>query len=419
MKETEIKGRGFPQLLKVNEAIKRIEKEIKYKINEFERTHIDRVIGRINYEDIRSPIDVPPFDRAAMDGYAIKAEEIIGASINNPITLKIIDEIKPGETPKKEVKKGTAIEISTGAPIPPGANAVIPYENVKRTNRQIEVYSTIPPGKNVSRKGEDLKRNQIIIERRTIIRPWNIAALASANITELKVLRKPRIAIISTGAELIEPGETPTPGKVINSTKIMLGELIKENGGEPIEYGNLEDDTDKISKNILKASKENDIVITTGGTSIGKSDYTIEAALKIGANLIFHGVAIRPGKPVALAKLKEKPIIMLSGYPVAALMEFEIFVKKIIHKICDTKEMPPLKIKAKIKRRTPSQLGVRDFLRVILKRTKKGIIAEPLRLTGSGILSTITRATGIIEIPEEVEGLEKGEIVDVIILKPF
>lgn len=290
---------------------------------------------------------------------------------------------------------------------------------MKRTNRQIEVYSTIPPGKNVSRKGEDLKRNQIIIERRTIIRPWNIAALASANITELKVLRKPRIAIISTGAELIEPGETPTPGKVINSTKIMLGELIKENGGEPIEYGNLEDDTDKISKNILKASKENDIVITTGGTSIGKSDYTIEAALKIGANLIFHGVAIRPGKPVALAKLKEKPIIMLSGYPVAALMEFEIFVKKIIHKICDTKEMPPLKIKAKIKRRTPSQLGVRDFLRVILKRTKKGIIAEPLRLTGSGILSTITRATGIIEIPEEVEGLEKGEIVDVIILKPF
>ncbi|MEM3541534.1 MAG: molybdopterin molybdotransferase MoeA [Candidatus Methanomethylicia archaeon] len=408
---------GFKTLIKVNDAIEMIKRKLKHRLVEYEEVRILEALNRICYENVTSPMDIPPFDRAAMDGYAVKAEDTINASIKNPILLEVTNCIEPGNIKDLEVKSGCAIEISTGSPIPKNADAVIPYEDTKRIGKYIEVYSPVHPGKNISFKGEDIKKGDIILEKGTIIRPWDIAVLASTNISKVKVLRKPKIGILSIGSEIIEPGSRWEEGKIFNSTGVMLRAFVMEDLGEPIDLGIVEDEEDKICERIMNSIDKCDIIITTGGTAIGKTDKTINAIKRIGGEVIFHGVSMRPGKPTAMAILNGKPIVMLSGFPVAALTGYQNFVRKIIEQICEIKFLPQPKIKAKIARRIASQLGSREHLRVKVVKRGDEYIAIPLRLTGSGLLSSITQATGIIVIPEELEGLEEGEEVEVTLIR--
>jgi len=410
-------GIGFKSLIKVDDAIKRIKAKLNYRIVEYEEVNVLEALNRICYEDVIANLDIPPFDRAAMDGYAVKAEDTIGASIKNPILLKVSGYVETGVKQNLELKSGCAIEISTGAPIPKYANAVIPYEDVRRIGDYIEVYSPVHPWKNVSLKGEDIKAGDVVLKKGTIIRPWDIAALASLNINKIRVIRKPKIGILSTGTEIIEPGGKLENGKIFNSTKIMLKALIIEDHGEPVDLGVVEDDEEKICEVILKSIDQCDVIITTGGTSVGKSDKTINAIKSVGGEIIFHGVAMRPGKPTAMAILKGKPIVMLSGFPVAALTGYQNFVKTILEEICGMKFPQQPKVKAKMARRVASQLGSREYLRVKVVKEGEEYIAIPLRLTGSGLLSSVTQATGIVIIPEEVEGIEEGEIVEVTLIK--
>jgi len=408
---------SFKTLTKVDEALKLIDEKVTYKVEGYEEIEISEAVNRICYEDIISPINVPPFTRAAMDGYAVKAEDTTSASIKNPIILKVIGCIDVGRTPEIELKPGCAIEISTGAPIPKGADAVIPYEETKRINGYIEVYSQVHPWKNVSLMGEDIKVGDIILKKGTIIRPWDIAVLVSVNILKVKVLKKPIIGVLSTGSEVIEPGGNIEEGKIWNSTKAMLKAMIIEDYGVPLDLGVVEDDEDKICEKIMNALPKCDIIITTGGTSIGRSDKTVSAMRRIGGEIIFHGVSMRPGKPTAMAIVKGKPIVMLSGFPVAALTGYQNFVRRVMERICGIKFPPQPKIKARIDRRIASQLGSREYLRVKVLKRNGEYIAIPLRLTGSGLLSSITQAAGIVVIPENVEGYEEGDIVEVTLLR--
>lgn len=410
-------GLGFKTLITVQDALSKIKENIKYRIKEVEEVSLLSSLGRISAEEIKASMDIPPFNRAAMDGYAALSDDIRGASPNNPAILKIIGKIEAGEIKQIKLNSGEAVEIATGARIPEEADVVIPYEEARRINNYIEVYKSLPKWKNISRKGEDLKRGETILPKNRVIRAWDIGVLASLNITKVKVYRKPRIGILSTGSELIELGEKIKPGKIVNSTKWMLAALIIENGAKYVDLGNIQDDIEKIGNKIREAIRNLDIIITTGGTSVGRKDYTVKAVEKLGAKIIFHGVSIKPGKPTGIAVYEGKPIAMLSGFPVAALVGFEIFVKPIIEIICGVKFTPPPKIKAKITRRIASTPGIRDFLRVKIVEKNGEHYAEPLKLTGSGILSTVTKANGIIVIPEEVEGLEEGEEVEVVLLR--
>ena len=414
-----VREKGFTKLIKVEEAKRLIDEKIAYNIREYEEVDLLESLGRISFENVMSPIDVPPFDRAAMDGYAAKAKDITGASMRNPAILKVIGYIEAGDKKETILTERSAVEISTGAPIPKGADTVIPYEETRRTGEYIEVYSAIPPGRNISKKGEDIRRGEVVLRRGEKIKSWNIGVLASINKVKVKVYRKPRVAIISTGNELKELGEKLGEKEIINSTGAMLKALICEVGGEPVYYGNVSDDTNLISKKIMKSIRFNDFIVVTGGTSVGKRDYTIEAVMKAGGKIIFHGVAMRPGKPTALAILNGKPILMLSGYPVAALIGFHLFGRKIMNRICGTKDPPLPKVKAKISRRVASRPGITDFLRVKIYKTPNGLIAEPLKITGSGVLSSIIKSNGLVIISEEKEGLEHEEEVDVIIFKPL
>ncbi|MCD6420953.1 MAG: molybdopterin molybdotransferase MoeA, partial [Thaumarchaeota archaeon] len=297
--------------------------------------------------------------------------------------------------------------------------AVVPVEKARRIGGFVEVYDQVHPNQNVSKRGEDYSRGDLVLGRGWIIKPWHIGALASLGITVVKVLRKPRAVIISTGRELVELGSPLEPGRVYNSTKPMLKALLKAYGVESLDFGILEDDEEAISERIREGLRAADLVIVTGGTSVGALDLVPEAVSKL-CDLMIHGFAIRPGKPTGFAISHGKPIFMLSGFPVAALIGFMILVPPALEEMLGCRFDPPPRIRGRLLRRVASPPGIRSYIRVRVYREKSGeVLVEPLRTTGSGILSTLTRGNGLLTIPEEVEGYDEGDEVEVELLSPI
>jgi len=412
-------GSGFKRLHKVDEVLKLVLPLIK-QIEDVEVVGVAESLGRVLAEDVESPVDIPPFDRAAVDGYAVRAEDTYGASPSNPIILKLIGSSTPSKPFIGEVKRGEAVEISTGAPLPRGANAVVPYEESKGVGSEVEVYRSLPSYVNVSRRGEDLRVGDVICRQGVRVRPWDVGLMASAGIKEVRVYRRPIVAIISTGEEVVELEEyKPSKGSyaVVNSTKYVLEGLVKELGGIPKYLGVVGDDVDDIGRVVAKGLEVGDMVLTTGGSSVGRTDYTVKALEGLKPELLIHGLAIRPGKPTCIAVVRGKPVIALSGFPVAALVGFEALAKPILLHMMHTEEEPRPVVKARLTRRLPGQPGVRVFARVRVFRVGGEYYAEPLAVTGSGVLSTLARGNGILIIPEDVEGFDEGDLVDVLILR--
>ena len=412
--------KGFKTLIKVSEALERFRKAVVHRIEEAEEVELMDALGRICAEDVKAVMDVPPYDRSAVDGYAIIAEDVFSASPMNPIKLKLVGKILTGSTPLTipRIERGEAVEIMTGAPIPLNANAVVMVEDVKIVENGIEVLKPVHPYQNVSRRGEDFKRGEIVIKRGVRVKPWHIGALASLNIGKLKVFRRPRISVLSTGDELIEFGEELKPGKIINSTKPMLMALLLEEGCIPLDLGIAGDDVDEIYSKILTGLRKSDGVIVTGGTSIGVKDLVPEAVKRLG-EIIFHGLRMRPGKPTGAAVSAGKPIFMLSGFPVAAAIGFEVLVRPILAHMQRCTIEPRPKIRGIITRRVVNPPNTRSYVRVRVFESDDKVMVEPLRLTGSGILSSLTRGNGLLMIPEELEGYDEGDIVEVELLQPI
>ena len=412
---------GFRELVRVFEAIRMLKSRITHRVRAIEEVSLLDALGRVCGEDIRAPIDSPGFDRSALDGYAVIAEDTFGASQTNPIQLEVIGESRVGADTRKlpRIRRGQAIGIMTGAPMPPGANAVVPVEKARRIGGFVEVYDQVHPNQNVSKRGEDYSRGDLVLGRGWIIKPWHIGALASLGITAVKVLRKPRAAIISTGRELVELGSPLEPGRVYNSTKPMLEALLKAYGVEPLDFGIVEDDEEVVSERIREGLRAADLVIVTGGTSVGALDLVPEAVSKL-CDFMIHGFAIRPGKPTGFAISHGKPIFMLSGFPVAALIGFTILVPPALEEMLGCRFDPPPRIRGRLLRRVASPPGIRSYIRVRVYRGESGeVLVEPLRTTGSGILSTLTRGNGLLTIPEEVEGYDEGDEVEVELLSPI
>jgi len=413
---------GFPSLINADKALNIIlEYASKIKINSV-KIDIENSLGRILAEDIYANIDLPPFDRSTVDGYAVIAEDTFGSSPINPTILKIVNEIECGINPNniKPLNSGECSVIFTGAPLPPNANAVVMVENAKRKNGLVEIYKQVQPFSNVSRKGEDFKKGEIVAKKGTRIKAWHIGAITSFNIKEISVYRKIKVALISTGSELREVGSIIKPGEIINTTKPLLKALLKEKDCEIIDLGSVPDDMDKIKEKIIIGLNSSDILIITGGSSLGKKDIVPEAINDIAKpGLIFHGVAIRPGKTMGFGANGDKLIFMISGLPVAAMISFIAFIEPAIDKILNCFPEPKPIIKARLSRRVANPVGFKSFMRVFVKRINNSYIAEPLRLTGSGILSTLTKANGILIIPENIEGYEENEEIEVLLTQPL
>jgi molybdopterin molybdotransferase len=378
-----------------------------------------QAVGLYAAQDVVSPVDVPPFDRAAFDGYAVRSVDTLGASRTNPMMLKVVGKALPGAPFKGAVGPGEAVEVATGAPLPTGADAVIPYEEAARRGDYIEVYRPVPQFYYVSRRGEDVAAGEVVLRRGRRIKPWDAGVLASIGVKEVAVY-KITAGLISTGDELVELEEAPPPpGKIINSTRHVITALLRDLGVEVHYLGIVPDDEETIYKAVADAVSRFDIVITTGGVSVGEPDHVVKAVSRLGPEVLIHGIAARPGRPNSAAVVRGKPVVMLSGFPVASIVGFDVFVKPAIHKMVGAKEEPLPTVKAILTRRVTTPINVRSYVRVRVYRQGDKLYAEPLAVTGSGILSTLTKGNGLLIVPENREGYDENDEVEVILLGPI
>jgi molybdenum cofactor synthesis domain-containing protein len=415
-----IRGKGFKKMEKASEALSKLKAYVSFK-PEIEEVSLEEAYGRILAEDIISKIDVPNFDKSAMDGYAVIAEDTYEASIFNPILLKIVGKNPIGEEPKVYLNHGEAVEVSTGSPLPKNANAVILLEWTKKVSEDlIEVYHSVHPWENVTRIGDDLRKGEVVLKKGVKLLPQDIGVLKVLGLEKIKVFKKPKVALISTGDELVESIKDLKPFKVIDVNKPILTGMIIESGGEPLDLGLAKDDFNEIKMKIKEGLEKADMIVLTGGTSVGEKDLVPEAINSLGfPGVISHGIAIRPGGATCLGVLNGKPVFGLSGYPVAAIIGFKLFVKPLIQIFLGSSQDLMVKLRVKAARRIPSPPGVKSFVRVIIKKFGKNYLAEPISTSGSGILSSIVKANGIIEIPEESEGIEEGEEVEAYLFRPI
>lgn len=396
--------KGFKRLTTVDDALSLFLKELKPARLGVDCIPISEALERIVAENVVAPGDMPPFDRSAMDGYAVRAKDTFETSQFKPRLLKL--------TEKNVVNKGEAKQVWTGGVLPEGADAVVMLEHTRKVDDGIEVLTAVTPGENVSKRGEDIQRGEIAVEAGVRLLPQHLGLLAGLGITHINVARKPKVALLSTGNELVELGQKPGPNQIINVNQLILSAMCKQLGAEPVNLGIARDSLDEISDKLVEGLKLADVVVTTGGTSVGHADLVPIVVNKLGnPGVIVHGVAMRPAMPTALAIVQGKPIFILSGYPVAAMFGFEVFVRPTILKLLGIKHEPRPILKAKLTRRVASALGRRVYLRVYVFQKENEFFAEPIRTRGSGVLTTMTKANGYVVIPEDRGGLEEGETV--------
>ncbi|MFQ6063842.1 MAG: gephyrin-like molybdotransferase Glp [Candidatus Bathyarchaeia archaeon] len=398
--------KGFQKLTNIDDALSIFLGKLESKRLEPEQVQIRTALSRVTAEDVVADHDLPPFDRSAVDGYAVRAQDTFKASQFSPKMLRV--------TRNEQIGEKEAREIWTGNPLPEGADTVIMLEHTKRKKDEIEVWNPSTPGENVSKRGEDVHKGQIAVKSGTRLKPQHIGLLAALAMTHVKVVEKPKVAILSTGDELVDLGREAKTNQVIDVNRLILSGMCWELGAEAIDLGIAKDDLSEIDAKIREGLRKADMLITTGGTSVGRDDLVPTAINRMGTpGVVVHGIAMRPAMPTALAIVQGKPAIVLSGNPVAAMMGFEVFARKLIQQMLGVESEPRPMVKARLTRKVPSTLGRRAFLRVRVFEKEGEFLAEPVRVKGSGTLSTMTEANGYVMIPESRQGLDEGETVAV------
>ena len=403
---------GFSKLTLLDDALKKIQGYITpVSLDEVETS---KALNRVLAVDIISELAIPPFDRSAMDGYAVKAEDTFGASPSNPKVIKKIGTVEIGEQTDIVLIFGEAVRISTGAAIPKGSDSVIKIEDTDIDGDKVSLYTSIVPGKNISKKGEDIPLGAEILRSGITIKASHIALLSSLGIKHVKVKKKPKVSVFAVGDELIEVGNPLPTNKIYNSNSPMVSSLVETYGGSVVRELNIKDSKDEIRNNLNKSSVDSQIIIFTGGTSVGTKDFLPESIHENGEVLV-HGIAMRPGSPVLIGLKNQSLVFCLPGTPVAAYICFLLIVGTTIKKMLGCINIDPrVEIIATISKDVPvSRMGYRHFLRVRLEKKENQFLALPVKLKGSGIISSLTQSDGIVEISEDKEGLKKGEKVSV------
>lgn len=404
--------KGFEKLTNADEALSIFMRALKPKRVNVQRVQLENSLGRVTSENVVAPIDLPSFDRSAVDGYAVQAEDTLQASQFKPKTIKLIR--------RSTVGKGQAKQVWTGNPMPKGADAVVMLEFTRPSENGIQVIGPVTPGENVSKKGEDIRKGEVAVESGIRLQPHYVGLLAALGVTHVNIVQNPKVAILSTGNELVELGEKPPENKIVNSNRFVIAGLCQEMGAEPMYLGIARDTKEEIGAKILEGLEKADVVITTGGTSVGIADLVPIVVSELGKpGIVVHGMAIRPGMPTALGVLRGKPIFVLSGYPIAATIGFEVFARPTLAKLQGIADASRPATKATLTRRVAGALGRRVYLRVKVFEKAGEFYAEPVRTRGSGLYSSMTRANGYVIIPEDREGLEKGETVRVQLFGPL
>jgi len=374
--------------------------------------------SRVLAENVRAREDMPGFRRACMDGYAVRAASTFGASESGPAWLEIAGSIAMGEIPDFDLAHGQAVRIATGGMLPRGADAVVMVEHTEAVDElSVEVYKSVAPLQHVIDPSEDFAGDQVVLKKGSLIRPQELGLAAGLGYSTLAVFKTPRVGIISTGDEVIPIDQTPVPGKIRDINSYSLSAQIREAGGEPVRYGIIKDDPRALEAACEKAVAETDMVLISGGSSVGTRDYTVEVLSGLpDTDILVHGMSVSPGKPTILARAGDKPVWGLPGQVVSAMVVLKIVVIPFLNQIQGlTKVLSRVRVPARLTRNLASAQGRRDFVRVALEKGENGLEARPV-LGKSGLIRTMVHAHGLLEIGEHVEGLEKGSLEDIILL---
>ena len=398
--------KGFQELVRVEDALEKWLAAIEFHPNS---TSVPLLTAqnRVLSSHIIANTDLPRTDRSAVDGYAVKATETIGASQSKPKIFKLNE--------RDAIGPNQAKQIWTGNTIPENADAVVMLENTKMVGKILEVWSPMTRWENVSRKGEDIKKGEIAVKTGTRLKPHHLGIIAAFGMSEVEVFQKPKVAVLATGNEIVRVGDRIRENKVFDSNRVVLTALCNELGAEVIDLGIARDDMEEISQKLNDGLRRADAVMTSGGTSVGGPDLVPEVAARIGKpGILVHGVAMRPGMPTGLAVVGKKPIILLPGNPVAVMLSFEVFGRPLISRMLGLQatESRPM-LMARTKRKISTTLGRKNLVRVHVSREKGEFIADPISARGSSLFSTMTRSNGYVIVPETQEGLAEGAMVAV------
>lgn len=396
-------GRIFKERTSVDEALRLFLENIS-PIRKTEEIPLETCTGRVLAEAVISERNVPHYRRAALDGYAVRASDTLGASPANPVLLQLSD----------RVEEGSSIWVHTGAAMPKGADAVVIVEDTATAGNIVEVRAQVYPNRNVGQVGEDIKKGDRVFEEGHLLRPCDAAVLVSLGFDRVKVFRKPVIAVIPTGGELIsreKSGDVPPPGMVLESNGLMTAIYVNKWGGIPRYIGIVSDHPDSIKK-AIEANLDTDMILLSGGTSVGKRDHVPQVVASLGEVLV-HGIGASPGKPAALGIINDVPVVCLPGYPVAGLVALYFFVRPGIRKLAAIPKVPELILKRRLAAKISSKIGYVNFIRVIFEEDR----VRPLTGARAGILSSVAKADGFVLVPENVEGYEEGEEVDVFLIE--
>lgn len=393
-------------------------------VSEFPRVRTEDVplqetTGRVLAADIISDKDLPDFVRSTMDGYAVSASSTFGASETNPAYLIIKGTIAMGESPCFSVGAGEAARISTGGMLPDGADSVVMIEHSEAIDEtSIEVYKSVAPGQNILEKGEDIRKGDILLSCGQKLRAQEIGLLAAFGKETVRIYKKPEISIISTGDEVVSIEKIPDPGQIRDINTYTLSGLVEKAGAVPIMFGIVRDDFDDLFGKCTLALAQSDMVLISGGSSVGVRDFTIDVLSALpDADILVHGISISPGKPTILARSRNQAFWGLPGHAVSAMVVFEVVVRPFIEHIggLSFEQIKKFKLTAMLTRNISSAQGRIDFTRVRLIKKDGVLWAEPI-LGKSGLINTMVKADGLIEIGINTEGLEKGTEVEVMLL---
>jgi len=403
----------FRKLMTFDEAKKVISEQLKPKALGEEEISLLEAYNRVLKENVVSTLDIPPFNRSTVDGYAVKAEDTFGAEENQPAKLTARGMVSVGEPPKIRISKGEAAEIVTGAPIPEGADATVMVEDTNREDAALSVYRAVTKNENVMKKGTDIKKGETVLKAGQVLGASEIGVLAALGITKVKVFMAPVVAVLSTGAEVTEPGERLPLGKIYDINAYSLTAAVLESSGKPIYLGVFPDDMSELQKALRQALASADIVVTSGGVSVGPKDVTPQALDSLGKpGLIVCGIAIKPGKPTTVALIDKKLIFSLPGHPTSALLVFHLLARPIIERMAGKNAEKNLRVKAFMAMRIFPAKGRRTFIMVRLNRDKSNrLVAEPVPTGLSGAITTLAKADGFVEIAKNQQYIDANEEV--------
>ncbi len=385
-----------------------------------ETTLVVDAFGRVLAKALTAPVDLPHFNRTNMDGYAVRAADTFGASASLPMYLKLVGAVDMGKEVKRSLKKGETMRIATGGMLPSGADSMVMVEYTEEMgDGTVEIQRSVSPWENILRIGEDVKKGAPIFAAGRRLRAQDLGALTGVGITKVPVYSRPVVALISTGDEIVSPDQTPKPGQVRNVNQYSLRAMIAEAGGETIDLGVVKDDRAAFEKAMAAALKQADVVMISGGSSVGVKDMTVDVICSFPrAEVFFHGISIAPGKPTIFAKATGKPVMGLPGHPVSALVVFSLFGAPLIRMMSGeaaASAFAPLRTtRARLSQNVASAPGREDYVRVVLENRNDVQLAVPLP-GKSGAVFSLVQADGMICIPHNEEGKETSEEVEVIL----